>query len=56
MSRPAASKAVQRLIDRSQTEMPEGYMPSAGGVMIVGGDMLRAAGRIEGISGAEHRS
>src|SRR5664280_2042546 len=35
-------------IDRSQTKMPDDYLPGAPGVLIAGEDMLRAAGYVPG--------
>ena len=35
-------------IDRSQTEMPDYYLPTAPGVLIAGPDMLHAAGDVPG--------
>jgi hypothetical protein len=35
-------------VDRSQTEMPDYYLPTAPGVLIAGADMLRAAGDFPG--------
>src|SRR5215203_5276197 len=53
MSKLAISKATPRLhqfIARSQTEMPDGYMPSAEGVLIAGEAMLHAVGHLPGAS------
>jgi hypothetical protein len=40
----AAPHLFERFIDRSQTKMPDDYLPAAPGVLIAGKDMLRAAG------------
>jgi hypothetical protein len=36
------------MVDRSDTEMPDDYLPTARGILIAGRDMLRAAGYVPG--------
>jgi hypothetical protein len=44
----AAPRLFECDIDRSQTKMPDDYLPDAPGVLIAGEDMLRAAGYVPG--------
>jgi hypothetical protein len=44
----AAPRLFECVLDRSQTKMPDDYLPEAPGVLIAGEDMLRAAGYVQG--------
>jgi hypothetical protein len=44
----AAPRLFECDLDRSQTKIPDDYLPEAPGVLIAGEDMLRAAGYVPG--------